>query len=112
MASIVEKETAIASERPLVASVYYNRLQRHMPLAADPTVAYAALLNERYRGVIHQSDLQSDSAYNTYKHPGLPPGPIANPGIASLKAAMQSEPFELSLFRRRRTGRTPLQQQF
>lgn len=88
MASIVEKETAIASERPLVAGVYYNRLQRHMPLAADPTVVYAALLNERYRGVIHQSDLQSDSAYNTYKHPGLPPGPIANPGIASLKAAM------------------------
>ncbi len=88
MASIVEKETAIPSERPLVAGVYYNRLERHMPLGADPTVVYAALLNERYRGVIHQSDLESDSAYNTYKHPGLPPGPIANPGIASLKAAM------------------------
>ena len=88
VASIVEKETAIASERPLVASVYYNRLQRHMALAADPTVAYAALLNQRYRGTIYQSDLQFDSAYNTYKHPGLPPGPIANPGLASLKAAM------------------------
>ena len=88
MASIVEKETAIASERPLVASVYYNRLQRHMPLGADPTVAYAALLNQRYRGAIYQSDLQSESPFNTYKHPGLPPGPIANPGIASLKAAM------------------------
>ena len=88
MASIVEKETAIASERPLVAGVYYNRLQRHMALAADPTVVYAALLNQRYRGVIHQSDLQFDSAYNTYRHPGLPPGPIANPGLASLKAAM------------------------
>jgi UPF0755 protein len=88
MASIVEKETAIGSERPLVASVYYNRLQHHMPLAADPTVVYAALLNQRYRGAIHQSDLQFDSDYNTYKHAGLPPGPIANPGTASLKAAM------------------------
>jgi UPF0755 protein len=88
MASIVEKETAIDSERPLVAGVYYNRLQRHMLLAADPTVVYAALLNQRYRGAIYQSDLQFDSAYNTYKHPGLPPGPVANPGIASLKAAM------------------------
>jgi UPF0755 protein len=88
MASIVEKETAIDSERPLVAGVYYNRLQRHMALAADPTVVYAALLNQRYRGAIYQSDLQFDSAYNTYKHPGLPPGPVANPGIASLKAAM------------------------
>jgi UPF0755 protein len=88
MASIVEKETSIDSERPLVAGVYYNRLQRHMPLAADPTVVYAALLNQRYRGAIYQSDLQFDSVYNTYKHPGLPPGPVANPGIASLKAAM------------------------
>jgi UPF0755 protein len=88
MASIVEKETAIDSERPLVAGVYYNRLQRHMLLAADPTVVYAALLNQRYRGAIYQSDLQFDSAYNTYKHAGLPPGPVANPGIASLKAAM------------------------
>ncbi len=88
MASIVEKETAIDSERPLVAGVYYNRLQRHMALGADPTVVYAALLNQRYRGAIYQSDLQFDSAYNTYKHPGLPPGPVANPGVASLKAAM------------------------
>jgi len=91
MASIVEKETAIDSERPLVAGVYYNRLQRQMPLAADPTVVYAALLNQRYRGAIYQSDLQFDSAYNTYKHRGLPPGPIANPGIASLKAAMNPD---------------------
>jgi UPF0755 protein len=91
MASIVEKETAIDSERPLVAGVYYNRLQHHMPLAADPTVVYAALLNQRYRGAIYQSDLQFDSAYNTYKHRGLPPGPIANPGIASLKAAMNPD---------------------
>ena len=88
MASIVEKETAVPEERPTVAGVYYNRLQRHMGLAADPTVVYAALLGHRYRGTIYQSDLQADSPYNTYKYAGLPPGPIANPGVASLKAAM------------------------
>ena len=88
MASIVEKETAVAEERPLVASVYYNRLARNMALGADPTVVYAALLAGRYRGTIYQSDLQFDSPYNTYKYPGLPPGPIANPGVASLQAAM------------------------
>ena len=88
MASIVEKETAAPEERPLVASVYYNRLNRNMLLGADPTVVYAALLEGRYRGTIYQSDLQFDSPYNTYKYPGLPPGPIANPGRASLEAAM------------------------
>ncbi len=88
MASIVEKETADPKERPLVAAVYYNRLRRNMALAADPTVIYAALLAGRYRGTIYASDLQFDSPYNTYKFPGLPPGPIANPGVASLQAAM------------------------
>lgn len=88
MASIVEKETADPLERPLVAGVYYNRLARNMALGADPTVVYAALLAGRYRGTIYQSDLQYDSPYNTYKHGGLPPGPIANPGAASLLAAM------------------------
>ena len=88
MASIVEKETAVPEERSLVASVYYNRLARNMVLGADPSVVYAALLTGRYRGTIYQSDLQFDSPYNTYKYPGLPPGPIANPGVASLQAAM------------------------
>jgi len=88
MASIVEKETAVAEERPLVASVYFNRLGGNMALGADPTVIYAALLAGRYRGTIYQSDLQFDSQYNTYKYPGLPPGPIANPGLESLQAAM------------------------
>ena len=89
MASIVEKETAVPEERPLVASVYYNRLAQHIPLAADPSVIYAALLEGRYAGVIRQSDLQADSPYNTYRHAGLPPGPIANPGRASLEAALK-----------------------
>lgn len=88
MASIVEKETAAPDERPLVASVFYNRLNRHMVLATDPTVIYAALLNDRYRGTIYRSDLRFDSPYNTYKVAGLPPGPICNPGKASLEAAM------------------------
>ena len=88
MASIVEKETGAAEERPEVASVFYNRLNRHMLLATDPSVIYAALLNGRYTGVIHQSDLHFDSPYNTYRVAGLPPGPISNPGKASLQAAM------------------------
>lgn len=88
MASLVEKEVAADNERPLVAGVFVNRLAKAMPLATDPTVIYAALLNGRWRGTIHQSDLQSDSAYNTYKHTGLPPGPICNPGLAALKAAI------------------------
>ena len=88
IASIVEKETAVPEERPLVASVYYNRLARNMMLGADPSVVYAALVAGRYRGTIYQSDLQFDSPYNTYKYAGLPPGPISNPGAASLEAAM------------------------
>ena len=88
LASIVEKETAAPDERAEVASVYANRLAKKMALAADPTVVYAAMLKGDYRGAIYQSDLQSDSPYNTYKFAGLPPGPIANPGAASLEAAM------------------------
>lgn len=88
LASLVERETPIPSERPLVASVFYNRMAKQMPLMTDPSVIYAALLQNRYRGAIYESDLKSDSPYNTYTHSGLPPGPICNPGLASLKAAM------------------------
>ncbi len=88
MASIVEKETAAPEERPMVASVYYNRLADRMPLDADPSVIYAALVAGRYSGAIHQSDLMFDSPYNTYRYAGLPPGPIANPGKSALAAAM------------------------
>lgn len=87
LASLVEKETPIDSERPLVASVFENRLDKNMPLMTDPSVIYAALLNGRYRGTIYQSDLAASSSYNTYKHTGLPPGPICNPGVKSLAAA-------------------------
>ncbi|MBV8207378.1 MAG: endolytic transglycosylase MltG [Acidobacteria bacterium] len=88
MASIVEKETSAPEERPLIAGVYYNRLQHRIALQADPSVIYAAQLAGRYSGEIHRSDLDADSPYNTYKYPGLPPGPICNPGEASLQAAM------------------------
>jgi UPF0755 protein len=88
LASLVEKETALSQERPVVASVYANRLRLGMPLDCDPTTIYAALLEGRYRGTIYRSDLDNPSPYNTYRHAGLPPGPIANPGLAALKAAL------------------------
>lgn len=88
LASLVERETPIAAERPLVASVFVNRMAKGMPLMTDPSVIYAALLEGRYRGAIYASDLKSDSPYNTYTHTGLPPGPICSPGAESLKAAM------------------------
>jgi UPF0755 protein len=88
LASLVEKETASPRERPLVASVFTNRLAKNMRLECDPTTIYAALLDQRYRGAIHRSDLASNNPYNTYQHAGLPPGPIANPGVQSLAAAL------------------------
>lgn len=89
LASLVEKESAIPQERPVIASVFLNRLKLHMPLQCDPTTVYAALLENRYRGVIRKSDLASANPYNTYAHAGLPPGPIANPGAQSLTAVLR-----------------------
>ena len=88
MASIVEKETAVPEERPIVASVYYNRLAQRMALAADPSVIYGLLLAGTYTGSLHHSDLAIGSPYNTYRFAGLPPGPIANPGQSALEAAL------------------------
>jgi UPF0755 protein len=88
MASIVEKETAVPEERPTVAGVYYNRLAKNIALQADPSVIYGELEKGTYGGALHHEDLLADSLYNTYKHAGLPPGPIANPGKTSLQAAM------------------------
>jgi UPF0755 protein len=98
LASLIEKETGIAAERPLVASVFTNRLRLGMTLDCDPTVIYAALLENRYRGVIHRSDLDNKNPYNTYQHAGLPPGPIANPGASSLTAALHPEETEFLYF--------------
>ena len=88
LASLIEKEVKVDAERPVVGGVFINRLAQGVPLATDPSVIYAAMLEGRWRGTIYQSDLHSASAYNTYKYPGLPPGPIANPGVAALQAAM------------------------
>jgi UPF0755 protein len=88
MASLVEKEVHFDDERALAAGVFANRLSRGMPLQTDPTVTYAALLANRWTGVIHRSDLDYDSPYNTYRHAGMPPGPICSPGIAALRAAL------------------------
>jgi UPF0755 protein len=88
LASLVEKETARAEERPLVAAVYWNRLARRMAMQADPTVVYALVQAGAYDGNIRKRDLSFDSPYNTYRYPGLPPGPIASPGRAALEAAL------------------------
>lgn len=87
LASIVETEARLPQERPVVASVYVNRVRKRMLLGADPTVIYAMKLAGKWNGNIRKADLQLDSPYNTYRKPGLPPGPIANPGLASLRAA-------------------------
>lgn len=88
LASLVEREARLPQERAMVASVFQNRLHYKMKLDCDPTTVYAALLENRYTGVIHQSDLASESPYNTYRHVGLPPGPIANPGLGAIHAAL------------------------
>jgi UPF0755 protein len=88
LASLIEKETAIDEERELVSAVFHNRLAKRIPLQCDPTVIYAARLKGNFRGEIYQSDLESKSPYNTYQNVGLPPGPIANPGVPSIKAAL------------------------
>jgi UPF0755 protein len=88
LASLVEKETGKPEERPLVAAVYRNRLTIGMGMQADPTVVYALQKAGKYDGNIRREDLQFDSPYNTYRYPGLPPGPIASPGKASLEAVL------------------------
>jgi UPF0755 protein len=98
MASIVEKETAVPDERPMVASVYYNRLSRGIALDADPSIIYAELLEGTYQGALHHADMQFNSPYNTYRHAGLPPGPIANPGRSALQAAMHPAQSEYYYF--------------
>lgn len=98
LASLLERESPIPAERPLVASVFVNRLGKGIPLMTDPSVIYAALLDGRYRGTIYASDLQANSPYNTYKHAGLPPGPICSPGADSLKAAMHPAPTNYLYF--------------
>jgi UPF0755 protein len=88
MASLVERETAVDAERPLVAGVFENRLAKNMPLMTDPALIYGLKLEGQWQGAIYQSDLSRNTPWNTYLHAGLPPGPVANPGAKSLRAAM------------------------
>jgi UPF0755 protein len=85
LASIVEKEARVGDERPIIAAVYENRLRLHMPLQADPTIQYAL---GHHVDRVYYKDLDVESPYNTYRHPGLPPGPIASPGAASMAAVL------------------------
>jgi UPF0755 protein len=104
IASLVEKETAQEEERPLVAAVYRNRMKIGMGMQADPTVIYALQKAGRYDGNIRRGDLDFDSPYNTYKHAGLPPGPIASPRRASLAAAVNPADVQYIYFVSRNDG--------
>jgi len=86
LASLIEKEARVDEERAPISAVYHNRLERRMRLQCDPTVIYA--LGELFDGNIRKPDLSIDSPYNTYRYPGLPPGPIANAGRRSIEAAV------------------------
>jgi UPF0755 protein len=98
LASLVERETPTPEERPVIAGIFYNRLRLGMPLECDPTVIYALELAGEYRGTLSRDDLHFRSPYNTYLHRGLPPGPIANPGRSSLRAALDPPRIEYLYF--------------
>ena len=104
LASLIEKETGKGEERPLVAAVYRNRMTIGMGMQADPTIVYALQKAGRYDGNIRREDLAIDSPYNTYRHAGLPPGPIASPGGASLKAALDPADVKYLYFVSRNDG--------
>lgn len=95
LASLIEKETGIEAERPLISAVFHNRLQRRIPLQSDPTVIYGL---KSFSGTLTRRDLQSRSPYNTYRILGLPPGPICNPGLSSLMAALYPAPVPYLYF--------------
>ena len=101
LASIIEKETGDASERPRIASVFHNRLKLGMRLESDPTVIYGI---QDFNGNLTRRDLKEMTPYNTYRIPGLPPGPIANPGKASLEAALYPEKSDYLFFVSKNNG--------
>jgi UPF0755 protein len=104
LASVIEKETGLAEERPLIASVFWNRLRIGMPLQSDPTIIYALELEGTFDGNLRRGDLELDSPYNTYRFPGLPPGPIASPGEASIQAVLEPAQSRFLYFVSRNDG--------
>lgn len=104
MASLVEKETGAPEERPLIASVFWNRLTKNMRMDCDPTVIYALILEGRWDGNIRKRDLDMDHPYNTYRRRGLPPGPIANPGTKALEAVFHPASTDYLYFVSRNDG--------
>ncbi len=104
LASIVQKETALAREAPVIAGVYWNRLKRKMRLQADPTVTYALKRDGRWTGTLYRSDYGYKSIFNTYLYGGLPPGPICSPGAAALKAAVNPAKNDFLYFVADRSG--------
>jgi UPF0755 protein len=105
LASMVEREVSVDDERRLVSSVFQNRLERGMLLQCDPTVIYALVRSGDYRGRLTRDDLAFDSPYNTYVHPGIPPGPIASPGRESLHAVLHPAETDYLYFVSMNTGR-------
>ena len=95
LASIIEREAVVAEERPLISAVFWNRLRVDMPLQADPTVQYAV---RKERGTLTRTDLQVEHPYNTYRRSGLPPGPIASPGLSAIAAALDPAPVNYLYF--------------
>jgi UPF0755 protein len=105
MASLIEKETGQEEERPIISAVFHNRLRLGMPLQCDPTVIYGLLREGRFNGRLTRADLETPTPYNTYTRRGLPPGPIANPGEESLRAALCPGDSDYIYFVSMNTGR-------
>jgi UPF0755 protein len=101
LASVIEKETGSVAEREFISAVFHNRLKRGIPLQSDPTVIYGL---ESFDGNLRKRDLDSRSPYNTYRVRGLPPGPIANPGLGSIRAALYPAPTKHLYFVSRNNG--------
>ncbi|MGQ9802215.1 MAG: endolytic transglycosylase MltG [Candidatus Saccharicenans sp.] len=104
LASLIEKETSREEEKPLVSAVFHNRLRLGMKLDCDPTIIYALKLENRFDGNLRLRDKSLPSPYNTYLYAGLPPGPICNPGLSSIRAALQPAPVDYLYFVSRNDG--------
>ena len=111
LASIIEREGVLNAERATIASVFFNRLELGMKLEADPTIQYAvgydAANDSWWKSPLFQTDLELDSPYNSYLYPGLPPGPIANPGLSSLRAVAEPAQTQFIFFVADCSGEAP-----